>query len=111
MVSTKFTSYFKTLLSTFGSAKAENDGLNCKQAADLLRAHGRIKQLEGRVIDLEEGIDLAAEAVAELQASNARMASQLEAHRNTRAMIAALETPHANATARKMARLARGDAA
>ena len=88
MVTTKFTSYFKTLLSTFGSAKAENDGLNCKQAADLLRAHRRIKQLEQ---------------------SNARMVLQLEAHRNTRAMIAALETPHANATARKMARLARGD--
>ena len=59
--------------------------------------------------DLKIVLRLEREVAKKRMASNARMASQLEAHRNTRAMIAALETPHANATVRKMARLARGD--
>ena len=59
--------------------------------------------------DLKIVLRLEREVAKNRMASNARMASQLEAHRNTRAMIAALETPGANATARKMAALARGD--
>ena len=59
--------------------------------------------------DLKIVLRLEREVAKNRMASNARMASQLEAHRNTRAMIAAQETPGANATVRKMARLARGD--
>ena len=90
-------SFFDRIFSFFSAdtMKAENDYIG------TLSFENEILRVQQR----ELKSDLASE-----KASHARLASQLVAARSRLARIAAQETPGANATVRKMAKIARGDA-